>query len=409
MLTFEKVMSINSFPEEKYLTRRVLSMQESQTMRITGLAKQMKAEGKDIISLSAGEPDFPTPDFVAQAGIDAIKNGFTRYTANAGIPELKEAVVEKFKRDNSIEFAQNQIIISSGGKQTLANALLSLCEEGDEVIIPAPFWVSFPEMARLAGAEPVIVPTSIESGYKMRPEQLEAAITERTKVLILNSPSNPSGAVYSESEVRALMAVLEGREIFVISDEMYDQIVYGDVEPFSPARIPEIRDWVIVSNGVSKTYSMTGWRIGFLAGPKWLIDACGKIQSQTTSNANSIGQMAAVAALTGDQEVTRERRAEFEKRRDYMYKALNEIPGITTTLPDGAFYIFPSISGLLGKIFNGKEMKGSSDVAEYLLVDHYVATVPGEAFGAPENLRLSYAASISELEEAVGRIRKAFS
>lgn len=409
MLTFEKVMSINSFPEEKYLTRRVLSMQESQTMRITGLAKQMKAEGKDIISLSAGEPDFPTPDFVAQAGIDAIKNGFTRYTANAGIPELKEAVVEKFKRDNSIEFAQNQIIISSGGKQTLANALLSLCEEGDEVIIPAPFWVSFPEMARLAGAEPVIVPTSIESGYKMRPEQLEAAITERTKVLILNSPSNPSGAVYSESEVRALMAVLEGREIFVISDEMYDQIVYGDVEPFSPARIPEIRDWVIVSNGVSKTYSMTGWRIGFLAGPKWLIDACGKIQSQTTSNANSIGQMAAVAALTGDQEVTRERRAEFEKRRDYMYKALNEIPGITTTLPDGAFYIFPSIGGLLGKIFNGKEMKGSTDVAEYLLVDHYVATVPGEAFGAPENLRLSYAASISELEEAVGRIRKAFS
>lgn len=409
MLTFEKVMSINSFPEEKYLTRRVLSMQESQTMRITGLAKQMKAEGKDIISLSAGEPDFPTPDFVAQAGIDAIKNGFTRYTANAGIPELKEAVVEKFKRDNSIEFAQNQIIISSGGKQTLANALLSLCEEGDEVIIPAPFWVSFPEMARLAGAEPVIVPTSIESGYKMRPEQLEAAITERTKVLILNSPSNPSGAVYSESEVRALMAVLEGREIFVISDEMYDQIVYGDVEPFSPARIPEIRDWVIVSNGVSKTYSMTGWRIGFLAGPKWLIDACGKIQSQTTSNANSIGQMAAVAALTGDQEVTRERRAEFEKRRDYMYKALNEIPGITTTLPDGAFYIFPSISGLLGKIFGGKEMKGSTDVAEYLLVDHYVATVPGEAFGAPENLRLSYAASISELEEAVGRIRKAFS
>ena len=409
MLTFENVMSINSFPEEKYLTRRVLSMQESQTMRITGLAKQMKAEGKDIISLSAGEPDFPTPDFVAQAGIDAIKNGFTRYTANAGIPELKEAVVEKFKRDNSIEFAQNQIIISSGGKQTLANALLSLCEEGDEVIIPAPFWVSFPEMARLSGAEPVIVPTSIESGYKMRPEQLEAAITERTKVLILNSPSNPSGAVYSESEVRALMAVLEGREIFVISDEMYDQIVYGDVEPFSPARIPEIRDWVIVSNGVSKTYSMTGWRIGFLAGPKWLIDACGKIQSQTTSNANSIGQMAAVAALTGDQEVTRERRAEFEKRRDYMYKALNEIPGITTTLPDGAFYIFPSIGGLLGKIFNGKEMKGSTDVAEYLLVDHYVATVPGEAFGAPENLRLSYAASISELEEAVGRIRKAFS
>lgn len=401
-------MSINSLPEERYLTRRVLSMQESQTMKISGLAKQMKAEGKDIISLSAGEPDFPTPDFVAEAGIDAIKAGFTRYTANAGIPELKKAIVEKFKRDNGLDVTPDQIIVSNGGKQTLANTLLALCEEGDEVIIPAPFWVSFPEMVRLSGAEPVIVPTTIDSGYKMKPEQLEAAITERTKVLILNSPSNPSGAVYSENEVRALMAVLEGREIFVISDEMYDQIVYGPVTPFSPARVSGMRDWVIISNGVSKTYSMTGWRIGFLAGPKWLIDACGKIQSQTTSNANSIAQKAAVAALTGDQRIIEERRLEFEKRRDYMYKALNEIPGITATLPDGAFYIFPSIAGLLGKSFGGKEMNSSADVAEYLLVDHYVATVPGEAFGAPENLRLSYAASIGELEEAVGRIRKAF-
>ena len=402
-------MSTNKSPGEKYLTRRVLSMQESQTMKITGLAKQMKAEGKDIVSLSAGEPDFPTPDFVAEAGIDAIRKGFTRYTANAGIPELKKAVVEKFKRDNGLEFTPDQIIISNGGKQTLANTLLALCEEGDEVIIPAPFWVSFPEMVRLSGAEPVIVPTTLESGYKMKPEQLEAAITERTKVLILNSPSNPSGAVYSENEVKELMRVLEEREIFVVSDEMYDQIVYGDARPFSPARIPEMRDRVIVSNGVSKTYAMTGWRIGFLAGPKWLIGACGKIQSQTTSNANSIAQMAAVAALTGDQQIIEERREEFAKRRDYMYKALNEIPGINTTLPDGAFYIFPSISGLLGKTYNGKEMKSSTDIAEYLLVDHYVATVPGEAFGAPENLRLSYAASISELEEAVGRIGKAFS
>lgn len=402
-------MSTNKSLGEKYLTRRVLSMQESQTMKITGLAKQMKAEGKDIVSLSAGEPDFPTPDFVAEAGIDAIRKGFTRYTANAGIPELKKAVVEKFKRDNGLEFTPDQIIISNGGKQTLANTLLALCEEGDEVIIPAPFWVSFPEMVRLSGAEPVIVPTTLESGYKMMPEQLEAAITERTKVLILNSPSNPSGAVYSENEVKALMRVLEEREIFVVSDEMYDQIVYGDARPFSPARIPEMRDRVIVSNGVSKTYAMTGWRIGFLAGPKWLIGACGKIQSQTTSNANSIAQMAAVAALTGDQQVIEERREEFAKRRDYMYKALNEIPGINATLPDGAFYIFPSISGLLGKTYNGKEMKNSTDIAEYLLVDHYVATVPGEAFGAPENLRLSYAASISELKEAVGRIGKAFS
>jgi len=405
----ELVMTTNNSAGEKYLTRRVLSMQESQTMKITGLAKQMKAEGKDVVSLSAGEPDFPTPDFVAEAGIEAIRSGFTRYTANAGIPELKAAIIEKFKRDNGIDFSQKQIIVSNGGKQTLANALLALCQEGDEVIIPAPFWVSFPEMVRLAGAEPVIVPTTLDSGYKMSPEQLESAITDKTKVLILNSPSNPSGAVYAEEEVRALMAVLDGREIFVLSDEMYDQIVYGGKKPFSPARIPGMRDWVIVSNGVSKTYSMTGWRIGYLAGPEWLIDACGKIQSQTTSNANSIAQKAALAALTGDQQVIEERREEFERRRDYMFKALNEIPGITATLPDGAFYIFPSISGLLGKTFNGKEMKNSTDVAEYLLVDHFVATVPGEAFGAPENLRLSYAASISELEEAVGRIRKAFS
>ncbi|ASQ90301.1 aspartate aminotransferase [Prosthecochloris sp. GSB1] len=401
-------MSTNSISGEKYLSRRVLSMQESQTMRITGLAKQMQAEGKDIVSLSAGEPDFPTPDFVCEAGIEAIRSGFTRYTANAGIPELKEAIVEKFRRDNQIEFKPSEIIVSNGGKQTLANAMLALCEEGDEVIVPAPFWVSFPEMARLCGAEPVIVRTTMETGYKMTPEQLGAAITEKTKMLVLNSPSNPSGAVYSEAEVRSLMNVLEQREIFVLSDEMYDRIVYGDARPFSPARIPSMKDRVIVSNGVSKTYSMTGWRIGYLAGPKWLIDACGKVQSQTTSNANSIAQKAAVAALLGDQSIVEKRRLEFEKRRDFMYNALNDIPGIEAALPEGAFYIFPSVKGVLGKTFNGKTLRDSTDAAEYLLAEHYVATVPGDAFGAPENLRLSYAASISELEEAVGRIRKAF-
>lgn len=393
---------------EKYLSRRVLSMQESQTMRITGLAKKMQAEGKDIVSLSAGEPDFPTPDNVCQAGIDAIKAGFTRYTANAGIPELKSAIVQKFRRDNGLEYREDQIIISNGGKQTLANAFLALCEEGDEVIVPAPYWVSFPEMVRLAGASPVIVETTLEFGYKLTPQQLAGAITPKTKMLVLNSPSNPTGAVYNEQEVRALMKVVEGKEIFVISDEMYDMIVYGGVHPFSPGRIPEMKDWVIVSNGVSKTYSMTGWRIGFLAGPKWIIDACDKIQSQTTSNANAIAQKAAVAALNGDQRIVEERRAEFEKRRDFMYEALNSIPGVRTALPEGAFYIFPSIKGVLGRTFNGKEMRDSADVAEYLLKEHYVATVPGDAFGAPENLRLSYAASIAELEEAVNRIRKAF-
>ncbi|MBM3163156.1 MAG: pyridoxal phosphate-dependent aminotransferase [Chlorobi bacterium] len=401
-------MSPSTVPGEQFLTRRVLSMQESQTMRITGLANTMKAEGKDIVSLSAGEPDFPTPDNVNQAGVDAIMAGFTRYTANSGIPELKKAILEKFRRDNGLEFQENQIIVSNGGKQTLANTFLSLCQEGDEVIVPAPYWVSFPEMVRLAGAEPVIVNTTIETGYKITPAQLDAAITPKTKILVLNSPSNPTGAVYTEPEVRALMQVLQGRNVFVVSDEMYDMIVYGGVRPFSPARIPEMREWVIVSNGVSKTYSMTGWRIGYLAGPKWLIDACDKIQSQTTSNPNAIAQKAAVAALTGDQSIVEERRLEFERRRDYMYTALNGIPGFRTALPEGAFYIFPSISGLLGRTFSGKVLNDSADVAEYLLRDHYVATVPGDAFGAPENLRLSYAASIASLEKAVNRIRKAF-
>jgi len=263
-------------------------------------------------------------------------------------------------------------------------------------------------MVRLASATPVIVHTSLESEYKMTPAQLESAITPKTKILVLNSPSNPTGSVYSEDEVRALMQVIEGREIFVVSDEMYDMIVYDDLRPFSPARIPAMKDWVIVSNGVSKTYAMTGWRIGYLAGPKWLIDACDKIQSQTTSNPNAIAQKAAVAALTGDQGIVEERRAEFEKRRDYMYKALNSIPGFKAALPKGAFYIFPDVSGVFGQTCNGVVMKDSADVAEYLLKVHHVATVPGDAFGAPENLRMSYAASIASLEEAISRIRRAF-
>ena len=352
-------MSTTHILEEKYLTRRVLSMQESQTMRISNLAATMKAEGKDIVSLSAGEPDFPTPDNVNQAAIAAINAGFTRYTTNSGIPELKQAILAKFRRDNDLEFQTNQIIVSNGGKQTLANTFLALCQEGDEVIVPAPYWVSFPEMVRLASATPVIVHTTLENEYKMTPAQLEAAITPKTKVLVLNSPSNPTGSVYSEDEVRALVKVIEGRGIFVVSDEMYDMIVYGDVRPFSPARIPAIKDWVIVSNGVSKTYAMTGWRIGYLAGPKWLIDACDKIQSQTTSNPNAIAQKAAVAALTGDQGIVEERRAEFEKRRDYMYQALNSIPGFKTALPKGAFYIFPDVSGVFGQTFNGVVMKSS--------------------------------------------------
>lgn len=383
-------------------------MQESETMRITGLAKKMTDEGYDVVSLSAGEPDFPTPEFVSQAAIKAIQDGFTKYTVNSGTPELRKAIALKLKRDNGVEYLPEEIIVSNGGKQAIANAVLALCDDGDEVIIPAPYWVSFPEMVNLAGGKPVIVDTSIENNFKITPEQLEAAITPKTKMLILNSPSNPTGSVYTELEVRKLMSLIKDKDIFVISDEMYDQLVYGSAKPFSPSRIEGLRDRVLVSNAVSKTYAMTGWRIGYIAGPKWIIKACDKIQSQTTSNPCSISQKAAVAAITGDQSIVVQRRDEFQKRRDYMFAELNKIPGIQTALPDGAFYIFPSVKGLLGKTFDGDTLTSSMGVAEFLLRKHYVATVPGEAFGAPGYLRLSYAASIEQLQKAVDRMKKAF-
>ncbi len=394
--------------ETRFLADRVTRMSESETMRISGLAKKMKAEGHDVISLSAGEPDFETPGFVKEAAIKAIQDGHTKYTLNPGVVELRQAIAKKFKRDNNITYEPDEIIVSNGGKQAIANAVLALCNEGDEVIIPSPYWVSFPEMVNLAGGTPVIVEGKKENENKITPEQLESALSPKTKMLILNSPSNPSGAVYSESEVRALMKVLEGKEIFVISDEMYDKLVYGDTKPFSPAAIESMKDWVLVSNAVSKTYAMTGWRVGYIAGPKWIIKACAKIQSQTTSNACSVSQQAAIAALKGDQSVVEERRQEFEKRRNYMYEELNRINGVSTTMPHGAFYIFPSVEGVIGKTFNGTTLNSSMDICEYLLKEHLVATVPGEAFGAPGFLRLSYASSIEQLQKAIERMKKAF-
>ena len=391
-----------------FLVNRVKSLQESQTLRISTLAGKMKAEGKNVISLSSGEPDFPTSDFVSRAGIEAIESGFTRYTPGPGILELKKAVAASLRRGSNLKFSPSQVIVSKGGKHSLFNAVFALCQEGDEVIVRAPYWVSFPEMVRLAGARPVIVPASIETGYKITPAQLEAAITPATKMLIFNSPSNPTGVVYAKNEVKALMEVLLGRDIFVLSDEMYDKIVYGGAKVFSPARIEGMEDRVIVSNGVSKAYAMTGWRIGYLAGPQWIIDACSEIQSHMTSNPCSIAQKATVAALEGDQSIVEQHRAEFEKRRDFIHGELNTIPGIEVVLPEGAFYIFPSVKGLLGRPFNGKILRTPTELAEYLLDEYNVATVPGEAFGAPENIRLSYATSIEELKEAVKRMREAF-
>jgi aspartate aminotransferase len=397
---------------DQFLSARVKRVQESQTLQITTRANKMKADGKDVVSLSAGEPDFPTPDFACDAAIDAIKKGFTKYTPVAGIPELRKAISEKLRRDNALQYAPDEILVGNGGKQAIMNAILALIDDGDEVIIPAPYWVSFPEMVKIAGGVPVIVSAGIENGFKVTPDELRAAITPRTRMFILNTPSNPSGAMYSETEIRGLMAVIErndvSRDIFVISDEMYEQLTYGEVEHFSPARLGAQRERMIVSNALSKSHSMTGWRVGYIAAPKWIIDAATKLQSQMSSHTSSISQKAAAAALTGNQAVVTMMRDEFKKRRDFVFKELASIDGFKMLLPDGAFYMFPSVHGLLGKTFHGTTLHSSIDVAEYLLDKHLVATVPGDAFGAAGYLRLSYAASMTELTKACERMKQAF-
>lgn len=394
--------------EEKYLSTRVKNVQESQTLQITGKAKKMMGEGKDVVSLSAGEPDFPTPDFVCDAAIKAIKDDFTKYTINTGTLELRKAISDKFKRDNNLEYTPDQIIVSTGGKQSLANVFLALLNPDDEVIIQAPYWVSYPEMAHLADAKEVIISSDINSDFKISPEQLKNAITDKTKLFVFNSPSNPTGTVYSEEEIRALMEVLrDKKDIFIISDEIYEHLIYGENKHFSPAAVEGFYDRVITVNGVSKAYSMTGWRIGYAAGPKWIIDAAAKIQSQTTSNPTSISQKAATAALNGNHKVVNEMRDEFEKRRDFLYKEFNKIEGLKVNNPGGAFYMLVSVEGLIGKTLGGKVMSDSATLASYLLDEHLLATVPGVAFGAEGYLRLSYADSMENLSKAVERLKKA--
>ncbi|KAK3582428.1 hypothetical protein CHS0354_023974 [Potamilus streckersoni] len=355
-------------------------------MKITAKAISMKKAGMPVISLSAGEPDFPTPKIASDAGIKAIRDGFTNYTVNSGTIELKKAICHKLKRDNGLEYVPENIIVSNGGKQAIANTILALCERGDEVIIPSPYWVSFPEMVSLADATSVVLNTTIEDGFKIKPSGLEKSISDRTKLLILNSPSNPTGAVYSKKEIELLMEVVKSvrRDIFVLSDEMYEQLMYGDAEYYSPARIQGMREKTIVSNAVSKTFSMTGWRVGYIAAPEWIVDACNKIQSQTTSNASSISQKAAEAALLADPSIINEMKRAFKERRDFMFTELNKISGFNALLPDGAFYIFPSVADLIGKTISGCKLSSSMDVGDFLLEKGLIATVPGEAFGAAD-------------------------
>ena len=393
--------------EEKFLSQRVMNVQESQTLQITGKAKKMQGEGIDVVSLSAGEPDFPTPDFVCDAAIDAIRKNFTKYTINTGIIELRKAICEKLKKDNHVSYTPEQVIVSNGGKQSIANLFLAMLNPGDEVIMQAPYWVSYPEMAHMVDAIPIIINSDIDSDFKITPDQLKSALSPKTKLFVFNSPSNPTGTVYSEQEIRDLMNVIIDKDIYVISDEIYEYLIYDSAKHFSPAEIEGLYDKVITVNGVSKAYSMTGWRIGYAAGPKWIIDASAKIQSQTTSNPSSISQKATVAALQGDQSVVEKMRVEFMKRRDFMYTELNNIEGIRVNRPEGAFYMLVSVQGLLGRSFGGVEINTSADFATYLLEKFHLATVPGDAFGAEGYLRLSYAESMENLGKAVDRLKRA--
>ena len=392
------------------IAERMSLIKPSPTMAVTKMAAEMKAAGKDIIGLGAGEPDFDTPDHIKNAAIEAIKNGETKYTAVDGTPALKKAIAKKFYKDNSIKYNIDEIIVSVGGKQVLYNALMSSINPGDEVIIPSPFWVSYPDMVSLAGGVPIIVEGKEKNNFKIQPDDIRDKISTKTKWIIINSPSNPTGSSYSEEELRDIGNLLmEYENIFVMSDDIYEKIIYDDFKFFSLAEVvPELKDRILTVNGVSKAYAMTGWRIGYAGGPKHLITAMSKLQSQSTSNPSSISQAAALAALEGPEEFLLERNERFKTRRDMVVKMLNECNGLSCIKPSGAFYVYPSCSGIIGKSSNeGKLIENSIDFSSYLLESVGVAVVPGSAFGADPFFRISYATSDSILEEACNRIKKA--
>ncbi|MCA3254457.1 MAG: pyridoxal phosphate-dependent aminotransferase [Alphaproteobacteria bacterium] len=385
-------------------------IQPSPTVAINTRANEMKAAGQNVIALAAGEPDFDTPDFVKEAAIAAIRAGKTKYTAPDGTPELKAAVQLKFKRDNGLDYGIDQITINVGGKHTIFNALLATLDPGDEVIIPAPYWVSYPDIVQFAGATPVIVAAGIESGFKITAAQLEAAITPRTKWLILNSPSNPTGAAYTEAELKALGEVLARHpQVWILADDMYEHIVYDGFRFTTLAQAcPHLYDRTLTVNGASKAYAMTGWRIGFAGGPAPLIKAIGKLQSQSTTNPCSVAQAAATAALTGPQDFLRERAAAFQGRRDLVVSMLNQANGLKCATPEGAFYVYPDASGCIGKATPaGKVIATDEDLAAWFLESEGVAVVHGAAFGGSPAFRISYATDTATLEDACTRIQRA--
>jgi len=392
------------------VAERLKRIKPSPTLSVTSKAKELKAEGRDVIGLGAGEPDFDTPDFVKSAAKLAIDNGETKYTAVDGKPELKDAIIAKFKRDNDLEYTRDQITVGTGGKQVLFNALMASVNPGDEVIIPAPYWVSYPDMTLLAEGTPVIVECSRDNDFKLTAEQLEAAITPKTKWLIFNSPSNPTGGAYTHAEIKALTDVLvKHPHVYILSDDMYEHLIYDGFEFATPAQVePELFDRTLTCNGVSKAYAMTGWRLGYAGGPKELIKAISKIQGQSTSNPSSVSQAAAVEALNGDQSFLNERNDVFVQRRDMVVDMLNDMEGIECLKPEGAFYVFPSCAGVIGKTTpDGKVLETDEDFVTYLLESEGVATVQGSAFGLAPYFRISYATSTENLKEACARIKRA--
>lgn len=391
------------------LSDRINSLPVSETLAMAAKARELKAAGKDIISLSLGEPDFNTPDFIKDAAIEAINQDYNSYTPVDGYLELKEAICTKFKRDNNLDYTPSQVVVSTGAKQSIANIAQVLLNPGDDVLLPAPYWVSYSAIATLCEAKFIEIPSTIETDFKITPEQLEAAITPKTKMVFFNSPNNPSGSIYSESEVRALAAVLEKHpQIYILSDEIYEHINYG-TKPFSFAAVESIYDRTITVNGLAKAFAMTGWRIGYIGAPEWIAKACTKMQGQITSGTNCIAQRAAITAVLAPVEKVQYMVDEFQSRRDIVLELLGQIDGFKLNIPDGAFYVFPDVSAFFGKTINAKTINNANDFSLFLLEEANVATVTGEAFGAPNCIRLSYAASEEQLREAIGRIQKVLS
>jgi aspartate aminotransferase len=378
----------------------------SPTIAVTQKARELKAAGKDVIGLGAGEPDFDTPENIKQAAIKAINDGDTKYTAVDGTPDLKKAIVEKFKKENNLDYTADQITVGAGGKHVIYNAMMATLNEGDEVIVPAPYWVSYPDIVLLAGGKPVVMECDEKQSFKINPSDLEKFITPKTKWIILNSPSNPTGACYSENDIREIAKVLEKHpHVYILSDDIYEHVTYEGFKFFTIAQIEGLKERVLTMNGVSKAYSMTGWRIGYAAGPKEIIKAIAKIQSQSTTNPSSISQAASVEALSGTQDFIKIRADSFQERRDFVVKALNDIDGIECLNPDGAFYVFPSCKGLMGKKdTNGKEIKSDTDFVQSLLENSGIAVVQGSAFGLEGFFRISYATSMDNLKKALEKI-----